>query len=105
MLLQLGQCVTTGCHGEHFGADRASTADIEWSVANDKDLLALQVAFQNLPAPVAGNGGDLIALFMIISEAAGLKDFPKIEVAQFDFRPETYIASQQTEQGRIRQRL
>src|SRR5439155_23559036 len=69
-----------------------------------EDFIATQIALQNSAAAAAGNGGDLLALLMIIGERAGLEALPEIEVAQLDLRSQPDIAGEQAEQRRLRQR-
>ena len=42
---------------------------------------------------------------MIVGERAGLENFPELEAAQFDFRAEFDVASEQADERRVRQTI
>ena len=74
-------------------------------VADDQHLVPAQVLPEDAAAALMRHGGDLVALFVVVGEPAGLKDLPEIEVAQLDLRAEPDVAGEQAEQRRLRQRL
>ena len=101
VLLEFRQGGAAGGDGEDFGADGATAPDVEGGIADYDNFLALQRPLQEASGTIAGNGGDLIALFMVIGKSAGLEEFPQAEVAQFDLRAQADVASQKAKQGRF----
>src|SRR5439155_9388576 len=67
--------------------------------------LAAQIVVEQSAAAVFGNGGDLIAVLVVIAKRARLEHFPKFKVAQLDFRAEPDVAGQQAQRGRFGQRV
>ena len=81
-------------HGQDFGPDCAPAADVERGVANDKDLVATQILPKNPNAALAGNGGNLIAVFAVVAKPARRKKGPQLEMAQLDLQSEPDVACQ-----------
>jgi len=90
--------------GEDFGFDGLPTADVVRRVAHDQDLVTPQILMEQPAAALARDGGDLIALLVVVAKCAGLEDLPEIEVAQLDFRTQTDVSGQEANDGWLRQR-
>src|SRR5438876_2090068 len=60
--LQLLQRRAAGCDDQRSGSDRAGALDVARGVADDKNLLAVQIVVQQSAAAFFGEGGDLIAV-------------------------------------------
>src|SRR5664280_434339 len=82
------------------GADGPPAADIQRGIANHQHLFSRKRPSKHTAATVTGDRRDLVAIFAVVREGAGLKFVPKVEVPQFDFGSEPDVARQQAEQGR-----
>src|SRR5205807_823497 len=94
-----------GRHGERLRADGPGALDIVLRVADDENLVAAQMVAEQQVAALSGDGGDVIAVFVIVRERARLENLPKLEVAEFDFRAQPDVAGQQTNRRRPGQRV
>src|SRR5436309_16126212 len=79
--------------------------DVERRVADHEDLVAAQVVVEQTAAALFGEGGDLIAVFVVVGKRAGLENLPQLEVAQLDFGAEPDVAGQQANRRRLGQRV
>ena len=105
MRLQLLERHAAGRHGQRFGADRPGALDVPRGVADDENLLAAQIVVEQSAAAFLCEGGDLIAVLVVVAKRAGSEYFPKFKVSQLDFGAEPDVASQQAERGRFGQRV
>jgi len=87
--------------GEDFCVDGPCAGDVERGVADDEDIFATQFAFQDRIAAVAGDGGNLASVFMIVSKTAGDEMFPEIVMGQLDLRSQADVAGEQSYDGRL----
>jgi len=81
----------------------ARALDIARSITHDENLVAAQILVEQSAAALFGNGRDLIAIFVVVGECAGLKQLPKLEAPQLDLGAEPDIAGQQSHDRTIRQ--
>src|ERR1035437_1720851 len=105
MKRSLCQRRAAGGHGQNFCANRASATDVKWRAANDEDFFAAQILLERAAGALPGGHGDLIAVFVVVGERAGFKQIPQTEVAELDFRAESDVAGEQSEHGRLGERL
>lgn len=61
----------------------------------------MQSAAEQEAASVAGDGGELIAIFVIIAKCAGAERIPEAVMAQLDFGAEPNVPREQAEHGRM----
>jgi hypothetical protein len=73
-------------------------------VAHNENFLAAQISTEHTIATHACHSGDLITVFAVVGECAGLKDVPKAQATQLDFRAKANVAGDQAKQRRLRQR-
>src|SRR6266496_4562024 len=86
---------------QHPGIDGASALNVVGRVADDQDFLTTERGIQKTAAAAPSDGGDFIAIFMIVGECPGLEDVPQIIMAQFDLRAQPDVAGQQTNRRRL----
>src|SRR5204863_8660727 len=92
-------------HGKNPGADRSGAANIERRIADHQHFSTPQRALKDVAPTIARDGGDAVALFMIVGEGAGLKVIPQPEMPQLDFGAEANVAGEQAEHRRLVQGL
>ena len=97
--LQFLKLRAAGRHGERLRSNGPGALDIVRRVADDENFFIAQMAAEQQVTPLSGDGGDVVAVFVIVRERAGLENLPKLEVAEFDFRAEPNVAGQQTSRG------
>ncbi len=68
MDLQFGEGGPSGGNSQDSRAYRATASDVQRRVANDQDLVARQIFPQQPGAALMRDGGNLIAVFMIVGE-------------------------------------
>ena len=68
--LKLGDGEVTGRHGQHLGADGPGAANIQWRIANHQYFRSFYRAAQSFGAAMAGDGGDLVAILVVIGKTA-----------------------------------
>src|ERR1035441_5012617 len=105
MFVYFLQLRAAGGHGQRFRADEFAAPHVERRVADDDDLLRLQILAQQPPRPRQRGQGDVIAVLVVVGKAAELKQLPQAEMPQLDFRAELDVAREQAQRGRLRQRL
>ncbi len=87
-----------GGHCHHLRSNGPAAANIVRRVAHYDDLLAPQILTEHAAAPISRDSGDLIAIFVIISNPP-VWNRPTTEPSQFKFRTEPDVARQQTING------
>lgn len=91
-------------NGQNTGTDKFSATNVELRVAHDNDLFRLQMFSDNAPSALERRDRDVISVFMVIRKSAEMKNFPKPEMPQLDFRAEPDIAGEQAKHRRTWQR-
>ena len=104
MHLQFRDLRTPGRHGQHSGTDGTGTLDVPRRVADDQDLFATEIVIEQSASARLGQGGDLVAVLVIVAKRARLEQFPKLEVAQLDFRPQPGVDGLRADRRRLGQR-
>ncbi len=99
-LIQFG---SAGGHRERFCPDEFAAAHIEGGITDDKDFLRLQARPQHTTASFQGRHRNVIAVLMIVGEAAKLESLPETILAQLDFSAKLDIAGEQAEDRWLRQ--
>src|ERR1043166_2298767 len=105
MRLQFVRPRAARCDGQDSGVDGASAFNVVGRVADYQDLLTAQGRAQQLAPPLLSDSGDLVAVFVIIGEPAGLENFPELITANLDLRAKSDVTRQQTDGGRLRKRV
>src|SRR5437016_8289058 len=103
--LQFLQLRAASRHGERFGANMLGAANVQRGVTDHEDLVAGQDFIEQTAAAQFGDGGDLIAVFVVVGECAGLENLPQLEAAQLDFSAQPDVAGQQADSRRPGQRM
>lgn len=92
-------------HGQRFCTDELPAAHVERRVADDDDLLWLQIFPQHTARAIQGGGGDVVALLVVVGEPAEMERLPQAEFAELDLCAELDVAGEQAEHGWLRQGL
>ena len=94
-----------GGNSQNFCSNKFSAADVKWRITNHDDFLCHQIFPEHTFAAFKRGGSNVIAVFIVVGKSAELKNFPKPEAAQLDFRAQPDVAGEQSKHRRIRQRL
>jgi hypothetical protein len=99
-----GQFVTRGTaggDGKHLCPDVPAAGDIARGVAHDEDFLRAQASAQPLASARPGDGGEFVAILVIIAERTQRELLPEAEVPQLDLGPQPHVAGQQAHHGGV----